>query len=159
MSTSRGEGRAVAASCAHAGFESIGATHSVRRDYAARGGARASQVLARFADVPSAQRVYAVWRAWNAGCRSWLAEQGKRDVQVAQATQVRPARGEAFWWLTIYGPVPHEPFATYFEATGVLRAGRTIALVVNLSVGQDYNYEPPQAPVHRALLAAARQLG
>ena len=31
--------------------------------------------------------------------------------------------------------------------------------VVNRSVGQDYNYEPREAPVYRALLATARKLG
>jgi hypothetical protein len=158
VSTARGDGRTSAASCAHVGFESIGATHMVRRNYAARGGARASQVLARFADAQSAQRAYAVWQAWNVGCRDWLIERGKQDVRVAPTTQLRPAGGEAFWWLTTYGPVPGEPFATYFEATGVLRMRRTIALVVNRSVGQDYNYAPRDAPVYRALLAAARQL-
>jgi hypothetical protein len=158
-STYRGDGQDSAASCAHAGFESIGGTHIVRRDYSGPGGARAGEVLARFADVQSAERAYAVWKAWAEGCRSWLVEQGRRGARVGSPTPMHPARSEAFWWLASYGPVPDDPAASYFEATGVLQLRKTIALVVNLSSGQDYNDQPGEAPVARALRAAGGKLG
>jgi hypothetical protein len=159
-STAPGDGADPPSVCMHAGFHPIGAVAIYRRDFSGGSGSRAVNVLARFADNRSAVRTYKIFRAWHDGCRKWLTEHAAwRRARVDRTYRVRTSGGEAFWWLSAYGPVPGRPRAAYFEATGLLRVGSLTSLVVEVSTGQDYRYPRGQEPMVAALKVAAKKLG
>jgi hypothetical protein len=159
-STAPGDGQDLPSACMHAGFHSIGAVAIYRRDFSGGPGARAVNVLARFVDNRSAVRTYKIFQAWHDGCRQWLTQHANwPQAQVHRTYRVRTSDGEAFWWLSTYGPVPGRPKAAYFEAAGVLRVGPVTSLVVEVSTGQDYRYPRGREPMVAALKVAAKKLG
>jgi hypothetical protein len=153
------EGPDFSTSCQPHPWTSIGSTAVVRRDYTGPAGSTASAVVAAFATGKNAKRADAVWAAWARECEDTATSAGYEhprinEVPYALAT---PA-GAGRWWLLIYGPVEDDPEASYFEAFGLVRSGDRLALVRMTSVGQDYNYEPGQEPVAKALKRTARLL-
>jgi hypothetical protein len=154
------EGPEFAATCQLHPWTSIGSTAAVRRDYTGPSGSTASAVVASFATGKSAKRADAVWAAWARECEGTATSAGYEDPRINKVPYSLPTpAGTARWWLLTYGPVEDEPDASYFEAFGLVRRGDRLAMVRMTSVGQDYNYEPGQEPVARALRREARLLG
>lgn len=148
--------------CQVTDFSSIGATDVwVRRFVGQPGGgdsAKARSAVISFADPQSAARGFAVLRAWHDRCEDQLKQKHKRVRVDASPTDVPVSSGDAEWRLAIYGPVPGDPDAGYFDATGYVRKGSRISLVTMVSVGQDYNYPRGQEPIVGAVQSSAIKL-
>jgi hypothetical protein len=140
-------------------WTSIGSTAVVRRDYTGPAGSTASAVVAAFATGKNAKRADAVWAAWARECEETATSADYEHPRINQVPHALPTpAGAGQWWLLTYGPVEDDPEASYFEAFGLVRSGDRLALVGMTSVGQDYNYEPGQEPVAKALRRTARLL-
>lgn len=158
IGTENGERRQPVWACQVTDFMAIGATDvSVRRftgQPGAPGSARARSAVITFADETSAKRAYAVLQAWHDRCEDRLEDDYRRVRVDDAATAVEVDGGPAQWRLAIYGPVPDDSDAGFFDATGYVRNGERISLVTMVSVGQDYNYPVGEEPIVGALRAA-----
>jgi hypothetical protein len=153
------EGPDFSTSCQPHPWTSIGSTAVVRRDYTGPAGSTASAVVAAFATGKNASRAQAVWDAWAHDCKATVIAGGYEHPRINdEPYTVRTAAEQGRWWLLTYGPVEDDPDASYFEAFGLVRSGDRLGLVRMTSVGQDYNYEPGQEPVAKALRRTARLL-
>ena len=148
--------------CQVTDFSSIGATDVwVRRFVGQPGGgdsAKARSAVISFADPQSAARGFAVLRAWHDRCEDQLKQKHKRVRVDASPTDVPVSSGDAEWRMAIYGPVPGDPDAGFFDATGYVKKGSRISLVTMVSVGQDYNYPRGQEPIVGAVQSSAIKL-
>ncbi|MEP6528057.1 MAG: hypothetical protein ABJA86_12950 [Nocardioidaceae bacterium] len=153
------EGPDFSTSCQPHPWTSIGSTAVVRRDFTGPAGSTASAVVATFATGKNARRAQAVWDAWARDCKATVIARGYEHPRINdEPYTVRTAAEQGRWWLLTYGPVEDDPDASYFEAFGLVRSGDRLALVRMTSAGQDYNYEPGQEPVAKALIRTARLL-
>ncbi len=160
--TDHSERRKPVWACQVTDFASIGATDVwVRRFVGDPGGgdsAKARSAVLTFVDETSAQRAYAVLRAWHDRCEEHMRGQ-YQDVSVDRApTAVEVEDGEAEWRMAVYGPAEGEREAGYFDATGYVREGSRISLVTMVNVGQDYNYPQGEEPIVGAVRNAATKL-
>jgi hypothetical protein len=148
--------------CQVTDFSSIGATDVwVRRFVGQPGGgdaAKARSAVISFADPQSAARGFAVLRAWHDHCEDQLKQRYQRVRVDASPTDVPVSSGDAEWRLAVYGPVPGDPDAGYFDATGYVKKGSRISLVTMVSVGQDYNYPRGKEPIVGAVQNSAIKL-
>jgi hypothetical protein len=163
ISTRQGERRKPVWACQVTDFASIGATDVWVRRFAGQPGgaesARARSAVITFVDGISARRAYAVLQAWHDRCEQQLRRDHDRVRVDAAATAVEvEGPGEAEWRLAVYGPVPDDPDATYWDATGYVREGKRISLTTMVSVGQDYNYPRGEEPIVEAVANSAIKL-
>jgi hypothetical protein len=162
VGTEHGERRQPVWACQVTDFTSIGATDVwVRRFVGKPGGARSAKArsaVVTFVDETSAQRAYAVLRAWHDRCEEQLRQDYRRVGVDAAPTAVHVEDGQAEWRLATYGPVEGDPDAGYFDATGYVREGKRISLTTMVSVGQDYNYPPGEVPIIGAVGNSAIKL-
>jgi hypothetical protein len=162
IATENSERRRPIWACQVTDFASIGATDVwVRRFVGDPGGgesARARSAVLTFVDETSAQRAYAVLRAWHDRCEEQLSEDYRRVRVDAAPTAVQVEDGQAEWRLAIYGPVEGDPDAGYFDATGYVREGNRISLTTIVSAGQDYNYPQGEEPIVGAVRNSAIKL-
>ncbi len=146
--------------CQKTSLASIGATKAVRRDFAAPGGAAATQIVARFPDDLTAGYGYQILESWLRSCRPRLADAGHRKIRVPAGYSPLGAGEQAGWAVLSYGPVAGDPRAAYLQAETVVRDAQYLSWVVFRSVGQDYSYPAGGSPPERAApLLAARLAG
>ena len=161
IATEHRERRRPVWACQVTDFISIGATDVwVRRFVGQPGGgdsARARSAVITFVDNKSAQRAHAVLRAWHDRCEEQL-DRFRRVRVDAAGTAVPVSGGKAEWRLAIYGPVPGQREASFFDATGYVRKGKRISLTTMVSVGQDFNYPAGREPIVGAVRASAVKL-
>jgi len=161
IATEHRERRRPVWACQVTDFLSIGATDVwVRRFVGQPGGgdsARARSAVITFVDNKSAQRAHAVLRAWHDRCEEQLARFRRVRVDAA-GTAIPVSGGKAEWRMAIYGPVPGQREAAYFDATGYVRKGKRISLTTMVNVGQDYNYPSGREPIVGAVRASAVKL-
>jgi hypothetical protein len=161
IATEHRERRRPVWSCQVTDFLSIGATDVWVRRFVGRPGggdsAKARSAVITFVDNKSAQRAHAVLRAWHDRCEEQL-DRFRRVRVDAAGTAIPVDGGKAEWRMAIYGPVPGQREASYFDATGYVRKGRRISLTTTVSVGQDYNYPSGREPIVGAVRASAVKL-
>jgi hypothetical protein len=161
IATEHRERRRPVWTCQVTDFFSIGATDVWVRRFVSRPGgadsARARSAVVTFVDNKSAQRAHAVLRAWHDRCEEQL-DRFRRVRVDAAGTAVPVSGGKAEWRMAIYGPVPGQREASYFDATGYVRKGKRISLTTMVSVGQDYNYPAGREPIAGAVRASAVKL-
>jgi hypothetical protein len=155
------EGESPPSRCMLSSLSSIGAASTYRTDYNHPGvrTARATVITAVFPDQHTAVLAKTVLRSWHAECEHRLKKElGYERVSVSDiqtdATDVGP--GEQ--WLSMFGPVPDDPDASWFQGEGFVEDGDTLTYIVIVNVGQDYNYENGQQPMDLALVAAGQHL-
>lgn len=162
IATENSERRRPVWACQVTDFSSIGATDVwVRRFVGQPGGgdsAKARSAVITFADDKSAERAYAVLRAWHDRCEEQLRDRYQRVRVDAAATAVEVDNGVAEWRMAIYGPAEGEREAGYFDATGYVRNGNRISLTTMVNVGQDYNYPAGEEPIVGAVENSAIKL-
>lgn len=162
IATENSERRRPVWVCQVTDFSSIGATDVwVRRFVGQPGGggsAKARSAVITFADTQSAERAYAVLRAWHDRCEEQLSQNHRRVRVEGTATAVEVDPGDAEWRLAVYGPAKGDRNASYFDATGYVREGKRISLVTMVSVGQDYNYPAGEEPIVGAVSNSAIKL-
>jgi hypothetical protein len=163
VGTANAERRRPVWACQVTDLSSIGATDVWVRRFVDQPGGRdvayARSAVATFADAASARRAYAVLQAWHDRCEEELRRDHRRVRVDAAPTAVEVSGpGTAEWRLAIYGPVPGDPDAGYFDATGYVREGARIGLTTMVSVGQDYNYPPGEEPIVGAVRNSAIKL-
>ncbi len=156
--TGSSEPRELAGACHQFEMASIGAEEVAYRSYdpATGGDATAGELVAEFPDEMTATRALEVLKSWRKGCARGF--RGYDRVRVDDLTDVDTGSGTGHWYLLTYGPAEGEPDAGYFDAQGIARVGRRIAVLRLTTVGQDYNYEPGQEPMVEAVRAAAARL-
>jgi hypothetical protein len=148
--TKRGTGPADVSICQVVELHSLGTTRGVTSRFRS-GSVRAVQVVAQFVDELGATQAYEVLEAWLGRCAGQARERGY-DQADAPASYTEIDSGHAAGWaLVTYGPVPDDPDAAYIETQSLVRVGDTLSWVVWEQIGQDYNYEPGQAPPERAI--------
>jgi hypothetical protein len=162
IATEHRERRRPVWACQVTDFFSIGATDVWVRRFVGRPGggdsAKARSAVITFADSKSAQRAYAVLRAWHDRCEEQLNRRFRRVSVDAAGTVVAVSGGRAEWRMATYGPVPGQREASFFDATGYAREGRRISLTTMISVGQDYNYPVGKEPIVGAVRASVVKL-
>lgn len=152
------EPRELAGACHQFEMASIGAEEVAYRSYdpVLGGDATAGELVAQFPDETTATRAFEVLKSWRQGCARGL--RGYDRVQVGDLTDVATDVGTGHWYLLVYGPAEGDPDAGYFDAQGIARVGKRIAVLRLTSVGQDYNYASGQEPMVEAVRAAAARL-
>ena len=130
-------------------LRSIGATKGVQALHQS-GTVSARQVVAEFADERSATLGYAVLEAWLGQCEQHAGARGFESVKSPGGYTPLDSGDPAGWALASYGPVPDDPASSYIETQALVRVDDTLSWVVWEQIGQDYNYEPGQAPPERA---------
>jgi hypothetical protein len=139
---------------------SNGAVTAVERTYGARGGLTAAEVVGRFADRRSAARGFAVLLANAEDCAEQLRRLDREPAGSVDAlTSVPVDGGQGAWGVLFSGPVPGSDFDAYIDAVAVVQVGELVAVTSMSSIGQDYNYEPGQAPPELAIPVVATALG
>lgn len=163
--------------CQQAGFDELGASSVLMRDFVlagpeseggeADGDAYLNEVVGEFASPDAAQEAYQNIADWYADCQP----EGAVDVD---ARPFEPASigvdGDAQISLTTYGPPDADPGTQYDEGdredfgwwmeTGLVVSGNRVAMLTQLILGQDYNWLPEDGgtPVERMLPAAAERI-
>jgi hypothetical protein len=156
------EGRALFGTCQRFATTSIGATSVAVRDYRpakpAQGDAPdpAGELVAEFPDSTTAQRAFAVLKAWRRQCADRLP--GK-DPHVGELQSVQADGGTGGWYLLTYRPPGTSPDEALFDAQGLVVVGNRIAMLKLRNVGQDYDYEAGHEPMVAAVQRAAGKLG
>jgi hypothetical protein len=163
VGTENRERREPVWACQVTDFLSIGATDVWVRRFVGRPGgeqsATARSAVITFVDNISARRAYAVLQGWHERCEDRLSEDYRRVQVASSATAVEvQGAGQAEWRMAIYGPVPGDRDAGYFDATGYVREGNRISLTTMVSVGQDYNYPAGEEPIVGAVRSSAVKL-
>lgn len=148
----------LAGACHQFEMASIGAEEVAYRSYdpVLGGEATAGELVAQFPDETTATRAFEVLKSWRQGCARGL--RGYDRVRVGDLTDVATDVGTGHWYLLVYGPAEGDPDAGYFDAQGIARVGKRIAVLRLTSVGQDYNYASGQEPMVEAVRAAAARL-
>lgn len=155
----RGQRVRSTSACQRAPLLSIGATKVVQRRYDNPTPGNVVNTVAAFADDDSARRAYAVLEAWVRNCADTLREQGKDPLNTPDGFDAVAAdTSPAGWAVLFYGPVRGEPDSAVIEGQVVVVDDETLSWVVYRSIGQDYNYEPGQAPPERAARVMAQRL-
>ena len=144
--------------CSQFSLVDIGAEDVQQRDYAPAATdpadtSLAAEQVATFADSQTAVRASKVVEAWRAKCTSTE----HPDLKVGAWQPVSVPSGQAQSFLATHKDAA-DPDSGHFLAFGMLRDDTRIALLRIESKGQDYNYEPGQEPMSRALKAAAEAL-
>lgn len=160
IGTEHGEPKRLLWGCQVVDFFSIGATDVWTRRFTGGPGsdAKARSTVLTFADDTSAQRAYAVLRAWHQDCEEQLRQKYDRIDLDAAPTAIDVEQGAAQWRLAIYGPAEGEREAAYFDATGYVIDGSRISLTTMVNVGQDYNYPRGEEPIVGAVQNSAIKL-
>lgn len=155
----RGQRVRPTSACQRAPLTSIGATKVLQRRYDNPTPGNVANTVAAFADDDSARRAYAVLEAWVRTCADTLRENGKDPLNTAAGFDAVAAdTSPAGWAVLFYGPVRGQPDSAVIEAQVVVVDDETLSWVVYRSIGQDYNYEPGQAPPERAASVMAQRL-
>ncbi|MBA2697448.1 MAG: hypothetical protein H0U61_01595 [Nocardioidaceae bacterium] len=156
----RGPGPHPPPACSRSSLLSIGGVAAARSDYRSSSddSTYAVQVTAVFPDKQTAARSESVLIAWHDRCQQLLGQQGRTSARVSSIADVATDVGIGKQWLSTYRPVPGDREASYFHAEGFVRAGDRISYLVILSAGQDYNYEPGEEPMAKALEKAGDYL-
>lgn len=117
----------------------------------------ASSLVAEFPDTQTAKRAFEVLKSWRAQCQSRLSSYDQSDV--SQLQPVSAAGADAGWYLLRYGPPSGgSPDEAYFDAQGITRVGRKVAVVQLRLLGQDYNYPTGHEPMVGAVRTASSKL-
>lgn len=155
----RGQRVRPTSACQRAPLLSIGATKVVQRRYDNPNPGGVVNTVAAFADDDSARRAYAVLEAWVRNCADTLREKGKDPLSTPDGFDAVAAdTSPAGWAVLFYGPVRGDPDSAVIEGQVVVVDDETLSWVVYRSIGQDYNYEPGQAPPERAARVMAQRL-
>ncbi len=145
--------------CQQFSLVSNGAVTAVERTYDAQGGPTAAQVVGRFADRRSAERGFAVLLANAEDCTEQLRRLDREPAGSVDALSPVPVDGgQAAWGVLFSGPVPDNRFDAYIDAVAVVQVDELVAVTSMSSIGQDYNYEPGQAPPELAIPLVATVL-
>lgn len=157
--------------CHKFAMTSIGASAVAVRTYQpapelSDSGATAGNLVATFPDPKTAKRAYEVLKSWTAQCADELSRHKPREVGMLQDVELprglspdlSPARASGNWYLLMYGPVPGDPDAAYFDAQGLARVGSRVSVLEMRLIGQDYNYPFGQEPMVEAVQASAAKL-
>ncbi|MCW2795537.1 MAG: hypothetical protein JWM79_1034 [Nocardioides sp.] len=138
------EGDRAVGACQKTPLVSIGALTATRRVYAAdAGGARATQVVARFADAKSAWRAHEVLAAWREDCETRL-DFPRKDVGPMQDVPVAAGVGASY--AAAYGPRPEAQGVS--AGFGIVRKGSYLSIV-------DISSPPAEWPQRRDPARAA----
>lgn len=162
VGTRRSEGDEPFGTCHLVDLLSIGATKVAVRDYAPTqpdGSSTAGNLVASFADAKTAKRAFEVLRAWHGRCADQLGDYAQSDVGKLQDVPGTGPGAVGHWYLLTYGPAEGEQEAGYFDAQGMVRAGRTVSVLEMRLVGQDYNYRSGREPMVGAVRASAQRIG
>jgi hypothetical protein len=81
-----------------------------------------------------------VLQAWLGRCAGQGATKGFDRVEAPTGYTPVRAGAQSGWALLLYGPVPRDPDAAFFEAQSLVRVGDTLSWVVWTQIGEDYNY-------------------
>lgn len=141
------EGSEAVGACQKTALTSIGAVSAVRRDFAAAdGGARATQVVARFADEKSAWRAHEVLRSWRADCAERL---DYPRAEIGDLETVTVTAGHADTYRASYGP--QAPTHGRAAGLGIVRHGAWLSIVEVATAPADYPEvrDPAQVAVRR----------
>jgi hypothetical protein len=160
--TRKGEGREPFATCQKFAMTSIGASRVVVRTFESAkypdSSTHGSQLVADFPDEMTAKRAFEVLKSWRADCEEQLSEYDRRDVNAFE--EVALPAGTGGWYLLVYGPAEQgSPDESWFDAQGLTRVGKRIALLQLRAVGQDYNYPAGKEPLVAGVERAASKLG
>jgi hypothetical protein len=118
-----------------------------------------TQVVAQFVDEQGATQAYDVLQAWLGRCAGQGATKGFDRVEAPTGYTPVRAGAQSGWALLLYGPVPRDPDAAFFEAQSLVRLGDTLSWVVWTQIGEDYNYAPGQTPPEQAIPLLVDALG
>jgi hypothetical protein len=147
------EGDQVVGACQKTPLVSIGATYATSRMYAVDGGAaRATQVVARFADSKSAWRAHEVLRAWREDCEKRLPFP-RKDVGPMQDVPVDTGIGASY--AAAYGPKPEAKRLS--AGFGIVRKGSYLSIVeISAPVAE---WPAERDPARAAVRRIARTFG
>lgn len=160
-STRLREGRSPFGTCHKFAMTSIGAMRATVRRYVPTGnspGSTASHLVAEFADEMTAKRAYEVLKSWRSQCAAELKQHDRADVGRLEPVSLDGDEAVGNWYLLTYGPAAG-PDSSYFDAQGLTRVGRTVAVLQMRLEGQDYNYPAGKEPMVAAVQQAAARLG
>lgn len=164
--TFEGDGQATATPCQQTSFAGLGAGSVFQRDFEFHstitdevdGTLHFNQVVAEFPNEADAQAAYDEIKGWYDDCRPPGAD--TYDAGEFSAVPIS-VDGTAERQLSTYGPVEEslDPFGDegYFLDTGLVLSGERVALLSQLTHGQDYNW-PDGSPVEQMLPVAAERL-
>jgi hypothetical protein len=158
---SRGSGDSPPSLCMLTSLESIGAKAAYRTDYDSplSKTARATVITAVFPDQHTAVLAKTVLRSWHAQCEDRLKKElGYQRVKVTAIRTDSTDVGTGEQWLSTFGPVNGHPNDSWFQGEGFVEDADTMTYVAIVSAGQDYDYEPGQEPMDRALVVASDHL-
>jgi len=159
-STTRSEPEPPAWVCQRVSMVSNGAVVAWTRSYVSAGTSTATQVVAGFADARSARLAFGSLKANAGDCATALEERGREAVQPpSPLTRLDVPQGRAGWSVVFSGPVRGDPDAAHIDAAVVVLVGDRLSVVSMSTIGQDYNYEPGQAPPELAGRVVAARLG
>jgi hypothetical protein len=156
--TQRGTGTGGISLCQVTELDSLGATGGAVRRFRT-GTVTSTQVVAQFVDEQGATQAYDVLQAWLGRCAGQGATKGFDRVEAPTGYTPVRAGAQSGWALLLYGPVPRDPDAAFFEAQSLVRLGDTLSWVVWTQIGEDYNYAPGQTPPEQAIPLLVDALG
>jgi hypothetical protein len=135
---------------------SIGATAVVARTYFPPDDSddNASEQIAEFPDVNTANRAWAVLGSWHKKCGATLS--ADNHLRVGRFVSVPVQEGTARWYLLSWQPAGEE--TGRFEAFGMVLNGTRIAVMRMDNSGQDYDYPAGQEPMVGMVTGAAAWL-
>lgn len=141
------EGDQAVGACQKTPLVSIGAMTATRRLYAVQdGGARATQVVARFADSESAWRAHEVLRSWREDCEKRL-DFPRKDIGPMQDVPVDAGIGASY--AAAYGPKPEAKGVS--AGFGIVRKGAYLSIVEISAPASEWppDRDPARAAVRR----------
>ncbi|WP_126688270.1 hypothetical protein [Nocardioides ferulae] len=138
------EGAAVAGGCHKTPLVTIGALRAARREHSSGRDARATQVVARFADRRSAWRAHRVLVAWHADC----AERASRRVGPVRELTVPTGVAEGYTTAA-------DRRGGTVSALGILRTGRLLSVMEISARSRSWRVGSPAGSGVGAALAGA----
>ena len=161
-----GDGQAAFSPCAQGGLSGLGADSVLQRDFEfvvrdtgdVEPTLTLNEIVGEFGRDADAEAAYGEIRAWLEDCLPPEAD----EYDAGPFTSVPIAGGgRAEVQLSTYRPVPPEldPYGDegWFLETGLVLSGDRVAVLTQLTHGQDYNW-PDGTPVEQMLPAAAARL-
>lgn len=165
--TLAGDGPTAFNPCARAALSDLGAASVLRRDFefvvtdpgpeTVEPTLTLNEVVGEFGSDAAARAAYVDIEEWLQDCLP----SGADDYRAGDFTPIAIPGGEAEVQLSTYRPVPEDldPYGDegWFLETGLVVAGDRIAVLTQLTHGQDYNW-PDGTPVRQMLPVAAERL-
>lgn len=148
----------LAGTCHHFEMLTIGASKVGYREFApADGGdARATHLVAQFADAKTAWRAFEVLKSWRDDCDKRLAKYDRH--QIGDLTPVEAGGAAAHWYRLQYGPSEGGGRSEYVDAQGLALVGTRIAVLRMAVVGTGRDADRIAGAVNDAVRAAVAKL-